>query len=301
IEVDFDIFEPTPTDFDGILNNVRQVLPHNLSSDDLADLITNYGKFTLLIKQAQEVEKDNENDDAFIFGLVAFLNLNQNYVTLENKGSILESMKKFLIDFENHHKNSIKGNKILFSDIFSSDNISAPKYNIGFLLDERICDIPPQISPQIFENILSELNENPKTYSIDGRLCDYVLCLTRVVQISSDLGEVENDNNYNNDIKTTKTKKHKKLKRMVQRMKKSTEIAWMCPEMEILFEESLIHLDIPVTIKSGTLPTDNLVDAKLLQNDNDIMNIARFFVLPFIKFEKCISHISEIYGGNINP
>nr|XP_027233964.1 protein BCCIP homolog [Penaeus vannamei] len=220
INVDFEGFPANDSDFHGI----KRLLQQNLRGLDvdisgIADTVISQNYVGSVIKQVggeEDGEDEDENegmgngeeDNDEVFGVTSVINL-----TSRKDETCIAGLRTALVEKSSAHA-SDSTNQML-REILSNES-----KHVGFLISERVINLPPQFSLPVFESLGKEVEEAKKKkmpYNFS-----YLLLISKVY----------------------KTEKKKK-KKMIE-----TEI-WSNAEEEIMSEECIDSFEYPVKGDTG--------------------------------------------------
>lgn len=191
ITVDFEARSPEDIDYESIKLLLQQKLSQfSINLSEFAEIIIQQNHIGNVIYQAiddEDVEPiananavTNDTDDQTIFGIISLINLNKYKQ---------KSCTKQLVGWLNKEFDKLKKSKS-----FQNDNIRQfldknifEQYKIGYLVNERYLNIPPEISIPMFESLLkdlekssNEISENAKaSATIDDNDVDYWMILSK--------------------------------------------------------------------------------------------------------------------------
>lgn len=170
IQVDFEGRNPVDSDFHGIRQLLKQLLPKapvNLS--ELSDVIIGQNFIGSVVTQCDDGDdNDGEDDDAdeddddmedeanTIFGITTAINLTQK----ANIGCVKE-LRDHLLDRTKRHADAATQKQI-------RSILTNAEHSVGFLLNERYVNIPAQISVPLLESLTKEIKRaNSKGMAYD--------------------------------------------------------------------------------------------------------------------------------------
>ncbi|XP_076461199.1 protein BCCIP homolog [Babylonia areolata] len=170
VQVEFEARPPEDSDFHGIKTLLQQLfLKANINLSDFTDIIISQNYVGGVIKQ---VDVDEEDDDSMdddsgdsVFGIVTAINLTDK----KDKECI-----KQLINTLTSHCQSVApevGGKV-------TELLHQTENHVGFFLNERFINIPPQIAVPSFQSLRKDLekaNEKKRNYSFKHLI---MLCKT---------------------------------------------------------------------------------------------------------------------------
>lgn len=222
VEVNFESHPPIDADLEGIATFLTNNLLQYVDCASLAKHLISLRDITQVIA-IDEPEEDNVGSDEEdeptddIFGVISILELPKNE---EKVGKHLEARKR-LAEFLASKCPTVK-------EVLSS---SDSKISIGYLVNERYINLPPQLSVPTLKNLTSHLEK---------------LNLSHIVLVSKIL------------LKTKGSSSEPPTKRVKSTGTRTTDaddepIIYMNPEEEIIFEHATGHADVDVPVTSDTI------------------------------------------------
>ncbi|XP_037028472.1 protein BCCIP homolog [Bradysia coprophila] len=150
IQVDFEGRNPIDSDFGGIRQLLNQLLlKSDVNMSELADYIIGQNYIGSVVTQCEDDEDEDEDDDMadanMVFGITTAINLNKSEVGCINQlRNLIAQKAKESATIEVHER---------FKNIFeNTSNV------VGFLLNERYVNIPPQIAVPLMESLVNEID-----------------------------------------------------------------------------------------------------------------------------------------------
>jgi len=181
INIEFEAQTPIEEDFHGIKQLlIRSFLMQHVDLSELTDLLLKQNNVGSTIK----VVDDDENE---VYGITSVLSLKKH----EDKSCIKELKKGIL-------------NKCKSSAPDKSQNLETvlEKNNIGFIINERFINVPPQIAAPFHKSLLTEVND---AISEDSSFnFDYLLLMSKTLRPTKLPDNAEGSGG------TSKTKKEEK-------------------------------------------------------------------------------------------
>ncbi|PNF16572.1 BCCIP-like protein [Cryptotermes secundus] len=148
IQVDFEGRNPVDADFHGIKQLLQQLfLKAHINLSELADLIIGQNYVGSVVKQS-EVDSEDGDDDSDVndvFGVTSVLN-----ITEKQNLECVQQLRSLLLELCSEHATD-QANTLIRS-LLSDDSQS-----IGLLINERIVNIPAQISVPLLESLSKEI------------------------------------------------------------------------------------------------------------------------------------------------
>lgn len=159
IQVDFEGRNPVDSDFHGIRQLLKQLLlKASVNLSELSDEIIGQNYIGSVVTQCEDDgadanADDDDEDDAMeeantVFGITTALNLTQK----ADLGCV-QALRKHLLERAERHAAGAA------LDTVRSVLGSAAEKTVGFLLNERFVNIPPQISVPLLENLATEVTK----------------------------------------------------------------------------------------------------------------------------------------------
>jgi len=222
INMDLEAQTPVENDFHGIkqlLTRLFLMLP--VDASELTDMIiaqTEIGS-TIKVAPADEEEEEKEADDSEdeVYGITTMINMKQH----SDKNCIKELKKSVLSKCKANAPDKL-------SDL---QNILDTK-NIGFLINERFINIPPQFAVPMHQSLRHEVDEHIAAQDNVSPF-DYLLMISKTLQLTD-----------HPDPKLGGAQKTKKAK-------KTTEIEYTNVEEELFHVASEISFEYSVTEATG--------------------------------------------------
>jgi len=162
IQVEFEARTPEACDYHGILRLLKKYFGPNtcVNLSTLADYIINQRNVGSVVTQsrANEDDDDDEEDETFegldneVYGLLTVIRLDKS-----------QPLAKSIID---HVVTNTKKSGDCIAKV--ADLFNKPGVSIGFVISERIINIPPQISVPLYESLYAEIAKaKAKNYPFD--------------------------------------------------------------------------------------------------------------------------------------
>lgn len=144
--MDFEGRNPIDSDFDGIKQMLSQLfLNAKINTNELTDLLIaqNYVGSVIWQSEVDEEEDESDMDDSsLIFGITSVLNISQK------QKECIKQIQEYLLEKSQSSEASGTLRKIL----------EDPDHAVGFLVNERFINIPPQISIPLLDSLQKEIN-----------------------------------------------------------------------------------------------------------------------------------------------
>nr|XP_056705686.1 BRCA2 and CDKN1A-interacting protein [Euleptes europaea] len=168
VNVEFEAHSISVNDYNGIKKLLQQLfLKAPVNTAELTDILIQQNHIGSVIKQAEALEESDDEDDVDeVFGFISLLNLT------ERKGTLCAEQIKELI-LSQCEKNC-EQSMVEQLDKLLSDTIKP----VGFLLSERIINVPPQIALPMHQQLQKELTEAQRTNKPCGK-CHFYLLLSK--------------------------------------------------------------------------------------------------------------------------
>lgn len=162
MNVNFDAQTATDTDFHGIKRLLQQLfLKANVNLSALTDLFLGQNHVGSVIKQAPSEEEEEDEDEMEtdasdeVFGISTVINLTQR-LTEDNKSpSEGEKAVKQIVDMLTE-KSDKNGGPIQTKTL--KEYLVNKEKHIGWLVNERFVNIPPQISLPLYDSLRDEMH-----------------------------------------------------------------------------------------------------------------------------------------------
>lgn len=166
IQVDFEGRNPVDTDFHGIRQLLKQLLPKapvNLS--ELSDVIIGQNYIGSVVTQCDDGDEDDADDDDedmeqdanTIFGITTAINLTQKATNVK----CVQELRDHLLARSKTHADAATNKQI-------RSILTSTAHSVGFLLNERYVNIPAQISVPLLDSLTQEIKRaNSKGMAYD--------------------------------------------------------------------------------------------------------------------------------------
>lgn len=168
VNVEFEAHSISDNDYDGIKKLLQQLFlkaPINIA--ELTDILIQQNHIGSVIKQAEVQEESGEDEDEDeVFGFISLLNLT------ERKGTeCAEQIKELILSLceKNCEQSMVEQLDKLLNDTTKP---------VGFLLNERFINVPPQIALPMHQQLQKELAETQRTNKPCGK-CYYYLLISK--------------------------------------------------------------------------------------------------------------------------
>ncbi|PSN29979.1 hypothetical protein C0J52_25384 [Blattella germanica] len=248
IQVEFEGRSPTDGDFHGIKQLLQQLfLKAHVNLSELADLIIgqNYQS------DVDEDESDEDDDANDVFGITSVVNL-----TEKQNLECVQQLRTLLLDLCNDYGTDQ-------ANTFVRSILSDGLQSIGLLINERIVNIPAQISVPLLESLNKEMKracEKKMPYDFT-----YFVVICKL-------------------YKTEKPKSKNKKKK--QQGGEELEILWSNPEEELIDKEAECRFEFCVKNDS-----DTGLAGQWLEDDLEMTPYRRVLLLKANKLEPLIEQI----------
>ncbi|XP_058961402.2 protein BCCIP homolog [Pocillopora verrucosa] len=268
IPVEFEAFPPNEEDFNGIRCLLQQLfLKSTLDLSKLSDLIISQPEVTTLIKVVNDDDQENngeaktdndDNDDESedgVFGLTTVIDLKKH-----KESDVVKQLKKLLTD--KCQELASKEDKTEFTEVMEG------QHSVGFLINERFINIPPQIAVPVYKTLRSELKKVHKKGD-DAPISYFVMiCKT---------------------YKDTETKMHKKSKK-VKTQESGSSLSFINVEDEVFQRESQLSFSYAASADVD----ETLVAGRWASSDCELKPYRTVLVLPADKFDKALEGIHNM-------
>lgn len=152
IQVDFEGRSPTDSDFHGLKQLLHQLfLKAHINVNEMAEIVIaqNYIGSVIFQSEIDDEEDDPEDEDMYdsnmIFGITTAINL-----TAKKDMQCIEQLRTYILSKAEKH--ATDATLIHLRDVLGND--ARP---VGFLINERFINIPPQISVPLLESLQKEI------------------------------------------------------------------------------------------------------------------------------------------------
>ncbi|XP_034633133.1 BRCA2 and CDKN1A-interacting protein isoform X2 [Trachemys scripta elegans] len=220
VNVEFEAHSISDNDYDGIKKLLQQLfLKAPVNTAELTDILIQQNHIGSVIKQAevQEESDDEEEEEDEVFGFISLLNLT------ERKGTqCAEQIKELILSLceKNCDQSMVEQLDKLLNDTTKP---------VGFLLNERFINVPPQIALPMHQQLQKELAETQRTNKPCGK-CYYYLLISKTF---------------------TETAKRSSKKRGESTQQKE-ELMFANAEEEFFYEKALLKFSYSVQEESDT-------------------------------------------------
>lgn len=153
IQVDFEGFSITDSDFHGIRQMLHQLFPKdNVDISEIANILIGQNFIGTLLKQSEFDEDESDDSDSDqVFGVTSCISLNGMHEQNDALKQLIKILnlncEKFVTDEKVKEK---------FGTILESKKEDGC---IGWIINERFINIPPQVALPMFEKLQNELVE----------------------------------------------------------------------------------------------------------------------------------------------
>ncbi|XP_065556836.1 protein BCCIP homolog [Artemia franciscana] len=246
-------------DFHSVKKLLNQLfLKAQIDLSNLTDIIISQNYIGSALKQVvpeDELSDNDEDDDdeMDVFGVTTIVNLSQR----KDKKSIEQ-----LLNFAVLKSGENPSTKKIFEELLSN-----PSTSLGFLINERFINLPPQISVPLFESLRKE------------------------VEVASKKVERKRFSEFSHVIMISKIHKpidSKKLQKKKAKKQDIPELLWTNYEEEIFFEEALFSFDYSVKHEA-----DTGLGGSWSESDEEWEPFRRVFVFPFDRFSSIVDRLKE--------
>ncbi|XP_078357928.1 protein BCCIP homolog [Oculina patagonica] len=267
IPVEFEAFPPTEEDFSGIRCLLQQLfLKSAVDLSKLSDLIISQPEVSTVIKVVNEEDlesngesKNNDDDDDDddesednVFGVTTVVNVKKH-----QENDAVKQLKKLLVD--KCRESASKENVAEFTDVIEG------QHAVGFLINERFINIPPQIAVPVYKTLRSELKKIHKKGQDTPLSYFVIICKTY------------------EDIETKTQKKAKKTKTHDT----TSALSFSNVEDEVFLKESQLSF----SYTASTDADETLVAGKWTSHDSELKPYRTVLVLSADKFDKALEGI----------
>jgi len=225
IQVDLEARTPLEKDFHGI----RQLLGRlfvmiHVDASELADVIIAQDDLGSTIKVADEEDEESgtsektDQEEQEVYGISSLINLKQH-----NEKQFVQQLKKSVLS---KCKSSTPDQLAKFQNILDTKNV-------GFLINERFINIPPQFAVPLHRSLYEESKEHTAAQNLD-----YLLLISKTMKLTEH-PEAAAAAASNTEPKGAK------------RAKKSETMEWTNVEEELFHVASEVSFDYSVTEATG--------------------------------------------------
>ncbi|XP_013420438.1 BRCA2 and CDKN1A-interacting protein [Lingula anatina] len=259
VQVEFEARNAEDSDFHGIRQLLQQVyLKANINLSELADMIIAQNYVGSVIKQVDVPEEDDSDSDDGddVFGVISAINLTEK----KDAESVRQLHSYLLGKCQACEQKQQQYFKALLED---------PNKQVGYLVNERLINIPPQIATPMFQSLKKEMERAVKKkmkYSFD-----YFLMVA----------------------KTYKTKPSNQKKKGKNKTQTPDEITFLNPEEELFSEESVLSFDYSVASER-----DGVVGGQWDDEEEEFEPFRRVMFIPGDKLDSLIIKVQQTFGGS---
>lgn len=266
IPVEFEAFPPAEDDFSGIRCLLQQLFLKNaVDLSKLSDLIISQPEVSTVIKVVNDEDDDensgenkaNDDDESGedVFGVTTVVNLRKH-----QDNDAVRQLQKLLVD--KCREFTSKENTAEFIEVMEGP------HSVGFLINERFINIPPQIAVPVYKTLRTELNKIHKKGQDVPFSYFVIICKTY------------------KDIETKTQKKAKKAK-----TKESTStLNFINVEDEVFLKES----ELSFSFAASTDSDETLVAGRWKSDDSELKPYRTVLVLSADKFDKALEGINTL-------
>ncbi|KAL3863580.1 hypothetical protein ACJMK2_005331 [Sinanodonta woodiana] len=177
VQVDFEARVPEDSDFHGIKNLLKQVfLKSHVNTSELTDVIISQNYIGSVVKQtimSDDEDDDDEEDDNTVMAVTTVIN-----ITERQDLSCVKQLKALL---EEKCQECAKDQKEKWFKVLHDQD-----KQIGFLINERFINLPPNLAVPIFESLVKEMEKaRQKKMKYDF---NYYLMLCKSLKMTTDAG-----------------------------------------------------------------------------------------------------------------
>jgi len=264
IPVEFEAFPPTEEDFNGIRCLLQQLFQKSaVDLSKLCDLIISQPEVATIIKvvndedhensgENKEEEKDTDESEEDVYGVTTVINFKKHQET-----DVVKQLKTFLVD--KCKESGSKETREEFTDVIEG------QHALGFLINERFINIPPQIAVPVYKTLRSELKKIHKKGQDIPLSYFVIMCKT---------------------YKDVETKTHKKAKK-AKVQETASALNFINVEDEVFLKESQLSFSFPASSNSN----ETLVGGKWTSDDSELKPCRTVLVLSADKFDKALEGI----------
>lgn len=264
IQVEFEGRNPIDDDFHGIKQLLQQLfLKAHVNLSEVADLIIGQNYVGSVVKQSEvdgedSDDDDDDNDANDVFGVTSVIN-----ITEKQNLECIQQLRSLLLELCSEHATD-QANTLVRS-LLSDDS-----QTIGLLINERIVNIPAQISVPLLESLSKEIKrarEKKMPYDFT-----YFVLICKL---------------YKSEKPQTKRKKMKKKKQQQQfDGSEEPDVLWSNPEEEIIDQEADCRFEFCVKGDS-----DSGLSGQWMEDDVAMSPYRRVLLIKASKLDPLIGKI----------
>ncbi|XP_077299938.1 protein BCCIP homolog [Arctopsyche grandis] len=249
IQVDFEGRTPQDSDFHGIKMLLQQLLlKAHINLSEFSNLIIGNNYIGSVIKQSDDMDEVDEEPDTSddVFGITTLVPLDQKQTV-----GCVHQLRQLLTDFAEDHANDQM--KKLIQRVLNS--------NSALLLNERLVNIPAQISAPLFESLREELHK-----ALDRRIMtqfDYFVMICKIYKQELPKNQRANKND-------------------------NTTLLWSNSEEEVVCAEAVDFFEFSVQTESDLGFTGDW-----LEEDNTMMPFRRVLIIDGKKMDNIVNAIKS--------
>ncbi|KAJ1982909.1 Mss4p nuclear export [Dimargaris xerosporica] len=264
VNVDFDFFDPKESDFHSIKQFLSQLFGEDgerLNLSEMSDLIVNQPTIGTCVKVVGE-------DDPY--ALLTVLNINHHGA----KPSIVQ-LKDYLI--------SKAGKKSPVRSWLEKALLPDSPLHVGFVVHERLMNMPPQIAPPMFKMLGEEIEwavEDKEPYDFS-----HYLIISKVYrQVAAVMDDDEDDGNSSDNDSQHRPQS---LPKSRKKGKYADTVFYHQPEEELLAELC------DQTFEFNLSKNSSVTDSKRAFNDFGIATSRRCFILSAAKMKEYATKLAD--------
>eukprot|EP01017_Pseudomicrothorax_dubius_P028763 TRINITY_DN3440_c0_g2_i3.p1 TRINITY_DN3440_c0_g2~~TRINITY_DN3440_c0_g2_i3.p1 ORF type:complete len:317 (+),score=93.25 TRINITY_DN3440_c0_g2_i3:29-979(+) len=164
---EFEFYDPDASQFHSVKNLINGLLDGlSFRSSQLADIVVNQSVVGTMVGVADDEDNAGRpNKDKNVFAFATILNL-----TLYRDKDVIKEIKKFILDKNKAHNDE---------DESFITAVDAPR--VGFFINERILNVPPQLVPILHKQLLEDLKWVREQDEEDSRAFtfDYIIGISK--------------------------------------------------------------------------------------------------------------------------
>jgi len=260
INIEFEAQTPVETDFHGIKQLLmRLFVLFHMDLSELTDLFLSQTNVGSTIKVV-----DDEEDE--IYGINSVISLKKH----EDKACVKELKKNILTKCKGVASDDSQKLEAIFD-----------KYNVGFVINERFINIPPQIALPFHKSLRAEVDEaasEDTTFNFD-----YLLLISKTLQETSVPG---------NDAAPGGSKKKGKKKKAKKEGMGTDEVEYTNFEEELFHKASEVSFSYNVTEATGLA-----IGGKWDFGDQLMKTYRTVMLVPVAKWNGIIAGMEQALGG----
>ncbi|XP_011497256.1 PREDICTED: protein BCCIP homolog [Ceratosolen solmsi marchali] len=254
IQVDFEGHIPQDPDFHGIKTLLQQLfLKAQIDLCSLTNLIISQNYIGSVVKQSPDFQESDNEDMNDVFSITTVVNLSDKRNDL-----CIQQLRNLLKNLTNEY--AMYPTNAIIQNVLENDSIV-----VGLLINERIVNIPVQISIPLLENLISEI-ESAINKNMPFHFTYYIL-ICKQYKI-----------NKENQTKQNKFKGKDTIP--------ESNIIWSNPEEEIFAQEATCSFEFNVQKE-----TDSALSGRWTENDYEMIPYRQVLLIKASKLQQILEKI----------